>query len=760
MFGYKVLLGATFILCFLHAEALPVHVQFQWPAGMPTSTVAHIRVEASRSAGYTISAAPVEAEAAQGGVDLDLSDGVWHVQASVPGYWSLGAEVAVRGQPPDAVRLALWPAASLQGEFATAGGEPLPQAVEVQLNSSPDTTEQKPGAAIQQEQLSSLHATLHCPITRGSWSCVAPAGLFDVRLQAAEYIPHYLWGVNLKTAQTTNFGRTVLRRAASVFGRAFRRDGSDPPPACQAILLPDLERHGGPDPDPEISPPSAKAFSASLSRRGYFQIAGVPPGGHMLAIECPSASSLRKVRIAADGETRIDPPLHLEELTLDLAITPKLDPSGQPWRLTVDATAPHFRRIASKDPCSADGRWVRHGLMTGNYRVVVSGSDGTAWLQRNFNLSASNGRLSLRIGSIAVAGHASLSSQPIRARLVFSNNATGESATLNSDENGRFHGLLPIAPSLQESTWTVEAHVLQPPVTQRLLEVRLPHTNSAADTWLDLDFPGIPVHGSVLSPDGKPQPNVQVTFEDSTGTRTTTGTDDAGRFEMSDLPAGKYTAVADSPAGSSDRTPFEVADGGGSELRLVLHPFKRIPFYVVSSEGPVEDAAVQVWIAPVVPRAFARTDADGRFEVMLPPGTSEVGLTVGAQGYALKLIRLAVPSEDNDSREDRTITLDSSAGTLLLTFQPPKRPGDDSATFYLVHNRAIQDARTITAWVSEQVGVGGTGPATINAIEPGDYALCRLDSSNVAALWSGPLPSQRCSKGSLDEGGTLALSSP
>src|SRR5690242_2687304 len=192
MFGYKVLLGATFILCFLHAEALPVHVQFEWPAGMPNSTVAHIRVEASRSAGYTISAAPVVAEAAQGGVDMDLGDGVWHVQASVPGYWSPGAEVAVRGQPPDAVRIALWPAASLQGEFATAGGEPLPQAVEVQLSSSPATAVQEPGAAIRQQQVSSFRATLRCPINRGSWSCLAPAGLFDVRLQAAEYTPHYL----------------------------------------------------------------------------------------------------------------------------------------------------------------------------------------------------------------------------------------------------------------------------------------------------------------------------------------------------------------------------------------------------------------------------------------------------------------------------------------------------------------------------------------------------------------------------------------
>jgi len=397
--------------------------------------------------------------------------------------------------------------------------------------------------------------------------------------------------------------------------------------------------------------------------------------------------------------------------------------------------------------------------MAGNYHIVVSGSDGTAWLQRNFNLGADSRRIALRIGSVPVAGRALLSSQPIRARLVFSNNASGESATLNSDENGHFQGLLPVAPN-RETTWTIEAHVLQPPVTQRLLDVKVQPASGQGNTWLDLDFPGIPVHGNVVSPDGKPQPNVQVTFEDTSGLRTTTGTDDAGHFEMSDLPAGKYTAMADSPAGASDRTPFEVADGRGSELRLVLNPFKRTSFYVVSSDGPVEDAAVQVWIAPGVPRALARTDGDGRFEVKLPPGTTEVGLTVRAPGYALKLIRVPVPTNDTDSRDARTVTLDNSAGTLVLNLQPPGRTREDSASLYLVHNRAIQDALAIVGWGTNQAGVGSNAPATVDLIEPGNYALCRVDPNNVTVLWSGPVPSTRCSKGSLDEGGTLTLSAP
>jgi len=758
MFGRSVLLGAAFAVCSLQAEAWPVHVELDWPEGMPASAT-QVRVQAVRSAGYTTSAAPVEAEAEPGGTTLDLANGVWQVQASVLGYWSQGAEVAVAGQAPDSVHLALWPAASLHGEIATTDGEPPPRDIQIELSATPASGNHETAAPVLGTKLSLLHATLHCRVQVATWSCVGPAGLFDVRLQAGGYAPRYLWGASLKPADTTYLGRTVLRRAASVFGRAVREDSSDPPSPCQAILLPDVERHSGPYPEGENALSDTKTFSVPLSQHGYFQIVGVHPGRHMLAVECRTASVLREFRVQGDGETRIDPPLRLEDLTLDVAIAPKLDPSGRPWRLTVDATAPHFRRVANADPSSADGRWARNGLMAGNYHIVVSGSDGTAWLQRNFNLGADSRRIALRIGSVPVAGRALLSSQPIRARLVFSNNASGESATLNSDENGHFQGLLPVAPN-RETTWTIEAHVLQPPVTQRLLDVKVQPASGQGNTWLDLDFPGIPVHGNVVSPDGKPQPNVQVTFEDTSGLRTTTGTDDAGHFEMSDLPAGKYTAMADSPAGASDRTPFEVADGRGSELRLVLNPFKRTSFYVVSSDGPVEDAAVQVWIAPGVPRAFARTDGDGRFEVTLPPGTTEVGLTVGAPGYALKLIRVPVPTNDTDSRDARTVTLDNSAGTLVLNLQPPGRTREDSASLYLVHNRAIQDALAIVGWGTNQAGVGSNAPATVDLIEPGNYALCRVDPNNVTVLWSGPVPSTRCSKGSLDEGGTLTLSAP
>jgi hypothetical protein len=288
------------------------------------------------------------------------------------------------------------------------------------------------------------------------------------------------------------------------------------------------------------------------------------------------------------------------------------------------------------------------------------------------------------------------------------------------------------------------------------------HSAGETSAWLDLTLPAFAVHGTVVSNEGKPQSGVQVTFEDtSSGAQTSTATDDVGGFELQDLPAGKYTAVAASIEGVSDRTALQIAEDTESELKLVLNPSERVPFYVVSSHGPVADAAVQIWIPPGVPRWFARTDQDGRFEVKLPPGTTEVGLTVEAQGYPLKLTRLQVSRDSDGSSNANTVTLDTSGGTLMLDLQPAGRILDSSATPYLVHNRAIEAAGTLIGSSIDQADLSGHVPTVVGAVEPGDYALCLLPNpAELATIWFGAPPSNRCRIGAVEQGGTLTLSPP
>ena len=218
--------------------------------------------------------------------------------------------------------------------------------------------------------------------------------------------------------------------------------------------------------------------------------------------------------------------------------------------------------------------------------------------------------------------------------------------------------------------------------------------------------------------------------------------------------------MAESVDGTSERTPFELASGMESEVNLKLTPSEHIAFNVISKQGPVADAAVQVWIQPGQPWYFTRSDQDGNFEVKLPPGTAEVGMTVAAPGYAIKLTRVKV-STDSDSSDTNTINLDDSSGALMLNLKSPDRIPDSSATAYLVHDKAIEAVGTLIGFGSDSHNTGSNGAAMVKAMEPGDYALCFLpDPALLSALWQGALPADRCQKGSLKHDETLTLSPP
>jgi hypothetical protein len=765
MLGRRALTSAVLVLCSLRVWALPVHLAFDWPAGMRAP--AQIRLHAALLASDAGEGMQVEADAGPGGIVLDLSPGVWQIQAFAPGFWSQGAQITVGGQPSIGAQITFWPAASLHGEIVTAPGEALPRALDVRLDAVPASggslpAEQTLGAA---PTPSPAHAELNCPIEGERWSCLGPAGRFDVRLKAAGESPEYQWGVLLTAARDTDLGPTKLERTLSVFGRAVQKDGSAPAGPCRAPLEPDAERSSGPGSEPDNPPPGEKVFTVALNGQGYFQIAGVMPGRHLLDVECPAASGVKEVQVQPSGETRVDPPVVLQDVTLAIVITPRTDPAGQAWRLAVEATSPRLRRISSTAMTAADGSWIRRGLMAGSYRATISSSDGMEWLRKDFDLEPGSGPVVLHLASVKVAGRVLLNEQPVRARLFFSNQSGGDPITLHSDDQGNFQGRLPIAAGAEESWWSVEAHVAKPQTVRRLANVDVPTVAAGTRAWLDLALPMIPVRGTVVSQDGQPQHGAQVTVEGAgSGEQMTTSTDDAGRFEVNDLPPGQYKAVARSMYGVSTLTPFSVTDDSENDLRLILRPNLHIPLYVVSQDGPISDATVQVWMAPGVPHALAHTDQNGRIEVSLPPGTTEVGLTVGAEGYAIQLIKMAVPSTAGPAdppSDQNTVTLHATGGTMELNFEPPDGTLDPSATLYVVHDGAIADARTLAGWGTDEEDSSSDDPAEVDGIEPGDYALCVVtDPSQLTPLWQGSVPPRYCSKGTVTTGQTLRLAPP
>jgi hypothetical protein len=96
----------------------------------------------------------------------------------------------------------------------------------------------------------------------------------------------------------------------------------------------------------------------------------------------------------------------------------------------------------------------------------------------------------------------------------------------------------------------------------------------------------------------------------------------------------------------------------------------------------------------------------------------------------------------------------------VLDFERLGSAADASTTPYLVHDGAIEAAAALAAWGAAGAGTSGAGPAVVEAVEPGGYALCLVAPEELAALWQGALPPNRCARGSVEEGRTLTLPPP
>ena len=91
----------------------------------------------------------------------------------------------------------------------------------------------------------------------------------------------------------------------------------------------------------------------------------------------------------------------------------------------------------------------------------------------------------------------------------------------------------------------------------------------------------------------------------------------------------------------------------------------------------------------------------------------------------------------------------------MLDLQRPGPALDGSTTPYLVHDGAIEAAGALAGWGAADAGARRRRAGVVEAIEPGVYALCLADPAELAALWRGALPSDRCRTGSVEPGRTL-----
>jgi hypothetical protein len=189
--------------------------------------------------------------------------------------------------------------------------------------------------------------------------------------------------------------------------------------------------------------------------------------------------------------------------------------------------------------------------------------------------------------------------------------------------------------------------------------------------------------------------------------------------------------------------------------RLVARRSLVLKGQILSSEGPVPGAhikpvAVQ---APLAAVPILRADGDGRFEFRLPPATSEIGLSVGALGYAVRILRMPVAVD-----RPATVLLERLGGKLVLEIPeiPKGGPG-----VVVAHGGFYESVSYLSGWAAANGGgQNEMGQMVIPQLEPGRYAACISTVPDLPGLSKGVLPQEGCAQGTLSAGGELILKVP
>lgn len=677
---------------------------------------------------------------------LELRPGRWVLQAEAPGFWGTPFQLEL-GDTPAQVALDLWPAGTVEGGLALEKGEEPPSEVAVFFRSAPDVApSQAPPPA-----------KVVCPVKKQAWRCVVPAGVMDLRVQADGFVPRYLWGVRVQPGKTLRPGRLELRRGSAVLGWVLTADRS-PTENATVELRPRVA--GAVRAKERLE---SLSFKTAVNSRGFFQIDGVPPGAYVLEARHERfAPAIASVRVVPGEVTEVaNPPLVLDfPKVLEVFIDPPVDPAGEPWSVKLqrlDRDSSMITTLAQEE-APPDGVLRLADLPQGRYILRISRAQGDAWWAEEVVIDENPAPVEVRIEQVRVAGTVRLGEKPLAATVWFGGRHGAVRVETRSDEEGAFETWLP-----RPGSWPVHVSSASPVVEREISKVEVRPRPGSDRAEVELELPDTVLRGKVVDEAGTPIPKAIVTAQPMGGARerlVQAFTDDEGLFALSGLPTGLALVQADA---GRDRYahPVEVAiseDRSSEPLVLIASPQKRVRGSVVSAAGPVPGARLRATPVGVqtLMTASATTDAQGLFELFLPPQAREVVLRVAAPGFAYRMLRLPLPEGD------LAIGVEQTGGTLIVETEEPLDGTDPNGpSVFVLRNGAVAGLGSLRAWAMAS-GVPPSDPrrSVIPLVEPGSYQACLVFPPEVPGLELGVVPASRCTGGSLAPNGELALKLP
>lgn len=685
------------------------------------------------SAGDRRLAAMVEASA-PGTATLRLLPGLWRIAAVADGYWSPTQTLwLAAGGDPMTARLRLWPTGLLTGALTAPPGTALPDRLTVRFQGVPPSEEPPLGS-------------VECPVEKGKFACSLPAGQIDLRLRGQGFVSHYRWGERLAPGGSLSVGRLDLVAGASLVGWVEAADGTRfPEQRPELVLRPRQPPGGGGE---EVQRRRLLRLTTRANERGFFHFEGLAPGRYQLYAKLDGyATAESEVDVLAGAESELREALVLgPPRTLDVEISPPLDPNGLPWRLNLTRWRDRRSVGTVRATASELGQWRQENLPEGDYSVNLEDGSGGRRLHHRFTIDDGSRRLMLEVPSFRVVGTVRLGGEPLAARVTWGGESGAVSIPMTSDDAGEYTGSLPRA-----GLWKVALESHDPPVS-REVEVELEPDTVDDDAFrVDHDLPATRLAGRVIEASGAAVTVGFVTVirpgEDEV-VRRRVGPD--GGFDLRGLPATRLSVHAEGPGGNTEPVEVDLANESDQSILLVLEPNLTPTVVVRSSGGPVPGA--RVLAMPDAPNAHApvvTTGVDGRAELRNIPGdTRLLHLAVFAFGFSTRLVRVPLDGQDI------AIELDQLGGTIVASIATRDRRADP--TFAYLARDGARIGWPVLLGLAETRRTDTTDGTVfvLPAMEPGDYSLC-LAAAGERLIDAVP---RRCVHGRLDPLGRLELS--
>lgn len=653
-----------------------------------------------------------------GDCTVDVKEGAWVFSSGDAAVYAPPRSITVMPPPSSApvLTMRLYPAVKVTGEIKE------PEAVKAM------------SLEFRGEGDDAVSDRAQCAIAERQFSCVVPAGTWDLRTGVAGHVPRYLWAFEVRTDKPSSLGTLLFKRGASLSGRVelergfrLKNVGDVRVTLSPAAGVRTAEQH------------RAVTVTTRPNNRGFFHFDGVPAGEYVVRAFVEGAvSEPQTARVIADREADLRHPLRIAApKTIAVRLMPIWSPSGKPWRVRLS------RRAADEDlvevtEAAADlkGDWQYRGASPGIYRVSVLDETGSTLTSQETEVR-SDVDLLIPVELTSLTGELRMGDQPIAGKVTFRGPA-GTEVVMTAKEDGTFAGNLP-APQTTAWTATIESPALG--VHRELRNVRPTYTPEGHAHVL-LALPRGQLDGKVVREDGSPIDYgwVNVTSGDGTEVLMQPQVDTSGRFILNGLPAGEYSlqahTVMDAHPMLSDVVRVSLGDDRGEDLTLTVRRDRVVRGIVVSQSSPVVGASV--FTAPTdrewLFMASRTTDLNGRFETLLPHGTNEVDVFVDAPGFAKRLFHTRL------GKEDLTIRIAQSGGGLRLTLAPWRNEDPRAPHPWLLHDGATRHVLGMgrEQWGEERVSIDA------GHVDPGVYTLCLAMNNQLGQMRAGNLRGLTC----------------